>query len=101
MQETLRKYSVVPVVTRKAAVDDEICGYQIPKGAYIACHIGAVHAREWESPLEWRPHRFLPGQEFERFDDSLRAHKVSYGMQPPLMEPEFKVPGLIWFPLWI
>ncbi len=40
-QETLRKYSVVPVVTRRCAADDEICGHRIPAGTYVACSIQA------------------------------------------------------------
>lgn len=38
-QESLRKYSVVPVVTRNLVADDELCGYKVPKGAWIICHI--------------------------------------------------------------
>lgn len=77
MQETLRKYSPVPVVTRQAAVDEEICGYKVPKGAYIACLLTAVHESEWANPREWKPERFLPGGEYESFNDSIRPHKVN------------------------
>ena len=80
MQETLRKYSPVPVVTRQAAVDEEICGFKIPKGSYIACLITAVHDSEWANPREWKPERFLPGEEYESFDDSIRPHKVNSSM---------------------
>ena len=73
---------MVPVVTRKVAVDEEICGYKVPKGAYIACFISAVHESEWEEPQEWRPERFLPGGEYESFDDSIRPHKVSSILHP-------------------
>ena len=46
VQESLRKYSVVPVVTRRCAADDEICGHRIPAGTYLACSI-QVHAWAW------------------------------------------------------
>ena len=36
-QETLRKYSVVPVVTRMCAEDTTLHGVPIPAGCYIAC----------------------------------------------------------------
>ena len=42
-QESLRKYSVVPVVTRRCAADDEMCGHRIPAGTYLACSIQARH----------------------------------------------------------
>lgn len=57
-------------------MDEEICGYKIPKGAYIACLISAVHESEWDNPREWKPERFLPGGEYESFEDSIRPHKV-------------------------
>ena len=75
-QETLRRWSVVPVVTRRAAVDDQICGYKIPKGTYIACLLSAVHAREWKDPQQWRPERFLPGGDYNCFEDGIRPHTV-------------------------
>ncbi len=38
-QESLRKYSVVPVVTRNLVADDELGGHKLPKGTWIVCHI--------------------------------------------------------------
>lgn len=35
LKEALRKYSVVPVVTRRCAKDDDMAGYKIPKGAWV------------------------------------------------------------------
>jgi cytochrome P450 len=37
--QVLRKYSVVPVVTRTLTCDDELMGHTIPKGTMVACHI--------------------------------------------------------------
>ena len=39
-QETLRYYSVVPVVTREAAADDTLGGVTVPRGCKIFIHIG-------------------------------------------------------------
>lgn len=36
MQESLRKYSVVPVVTRRVEEDTTLCGFSVPEGAYVA-----------------------------------------------------------------
>jgi hypothetical protein len=37
LKEALRKYSVVPVVTRTLATDDELLGHKVPAGTMIAC----------------------------------------------------------------
>lgn len=37
LKETLRKYSVVPVVTRHLAKDDELLGHKLPAGIMVAC----------------------------------------------------------------
>lgn len=39
LKEALRKYSVVPTVTRKLAVDDELLGHPIPAGTMIALNL--------------------------------------------------------------
>ena len=43
-QETLRKYSVVPVVTRMCAQDTTLDGIPIPAGCYIACLLQVSHS---------------------------------------------------------
>lgn len=75
VQETLRKYSVVPVVTRRVAADDSICGMRVPAGTYLACCIQAVHAA-WQQPSAWRPERFLPGGEYDGFKEDIRPFMV-------------------------
>lgn len=70
-QESLRKYTVVPVVTRRVAADDAICGRRVPAGTYLACCLQAVHAL-WAQPAAWRPERFQPGGEYEGFKDDIR-----------------------------
>ncbi len=49
-QETLRKYSVVPVVARHLTADDQLSGYQIPAGSTIIAHLHAVHNDGWQQP---------------------------------------------------
>lgn len=39
LKEALRKYSVVPVVTRTLAKDDELLGHKVPAGTMVACVI--------------------------------------------------------------
>jgi len=60
LKETLRKYSVVPAVTRLCTMDTDLCGYRIPKGTHIICLLQATHNLEqyWPDPMEFRPERF-------------------------------------------
>lgn len=39
LKEALRRYSVVPVVTRSLKEDDMLGGQPVPAGAMIVCHI--------------------------------------------------------------
>ncbi len=61
LRESIRRYSLVPVVTREAVEDDVLGEFTIPKGAKIVVAIDAVHhdPRLWPEPLEFRPERFL------------------------------------------
>lgn len=60
LKETLRKYSVVPAVTRLCTMDTDLCGYKIPKGTHIICLLQATHHLEqfWPNPMEFKPERF-------------------------------------------
>lgn len=61
LRETLREYSLVPVVTREAIEADVLGGFHVPRGAKIVVAIDAVHhdARVWKDPEAFRPERFL------------------------------------------
>jgi cytochrome P450 len=63
LKETLRKYSVVPIVTRETVREVGLGGgkYLIPKGTRMMILIQGVHHRAdiWPSPLEFNPQRFL------------------------------------------
>lgn len=64
LKETLRLYSVVPVVTRVAEEDDDLGGVRIPKGTTVIMSLQGVHHREdlWPDPLVYKPERFTdPG----------------------------------------
>ncbi len=75
LKESLRKYTVVPVVVRGTNRDDELCGYAIPKGTLVVMHLQAVHAL-WDKPEQWKPARFMPGGEYDIFPDETRAYMV-------------------------
>ena len=64
LKETLRLYSVVPVVTRVAEEDDDLGGVRIPKGTTVIMSLQGVHQRDdlWPDPLVYKPERFTdPG----------------------------------------
>ncbi|XP_032688235.1 cytochrome P450 4C1-like isoform X2 [Odontomachus brunneus] len=63
IKETLRLFSIVPVVGRQLDTDLQIGDYILPKGAEIAILILAVHRNEkyWPKALTFDPDRFLPG----------------------------------------
>ncbi|KDD71864.1 cytochrome P450, partial [Helicosporidium sp. ATCC 50920] len=73
LKESLRKYSVVPVVTRNLDAPDSLCGYDLPKGSWIVCHIQRVH-HLYQNPLNWDPLRFMPGGEYDQFDEDIRPY---------------------------
>ena len=69
LKETLRLYSVVPVVTRVAEEDDDLGGTRVPAGTTVIMSLQGVHHREdlWEDPLTYKPERFLNADENEGF----------------------------------
>lgn len=77
LQESLRCYSVVPVVMRELVRDDVLCGHQIPRGSHVVQSLKAVH-QQWTDPEVWRPERFLPGGEYDQFDEDIRQYMVSH-----------------------
>lgn len=43
LNESLRIYTPVPVLTREAVADDELCGMRVPAGTRIAINCWSVH----------------------------------------------------------
>jgi cytochrome P450 len=82
LKESLRKYSVVPVVTRNLNADDELCGHRLPAGSWIICHLQRVH-HLYKDPLRWSPARFMPGGEYDAFDDDVRPYMFAPFIQGP------------------
>lgn len=82
LKESLRKYSVVPVVTRNLNTADELCGYSLPAGAWVICHLQRVH-HLYKDPLRWLPARFMPGGEYDQFDPDIRPYMFVPFIQGP------------------
>lgn len=64
MEETLRLYPPVWLLTRKAVQADELCGYPIAAGeqVFISPYFMHRHTAYWESPEQFRPERFDENQ---------------------------------------
>lgn len=62
IDETLRLYPPVWVISRQAVADDEIGGYKIPAGSEILVfpYITHRHPRWWPDPEKFIPERFRP-----------------------------------------
>jgi len=96
LKESLRKYSVVPVVTRQLATDDNLCGYYIPQGTIVVVPIQAVHndPKNWPEPQEYRPDRFLENVDPFSFLGFIAGPRNCIGQFFALMETKI-VLGLI------
>jgi cytochrome P450 len=68
IQEVLRLYPPVWILTRDPIVDDEIAGYHIPAGSTVMTCPFLVHRNPefWENPEAFIPERFLPEHEATR-----------------------------------
>lgn len=64
LRESLRKYSVVPIVARRTVKDLYMDRYFVPKGSSILINIQGVHWNPafWPEPMVFDPTRFLGDQ---------------------------------------
>lgn len=61
LKESLRKYSVVPLVVRHCVNPIEMGPYTLTKGTTLIINIQAVHhdPNIWPNPMRFDPHRFI------------------------------------------
>ncbi|KAI3426077.1 hypothetical protein D9Q98_008045 [Chlorella vulgaris] len=82
LKESLRKYSVVPVVTRNLVQEDELLGHQLPRGSWLIVHLQGIH-QQYKDPQRWQPERYMPGGEYDQFDESIRPYMFLPFIQGP------------------
>jgi cytochrome P450 len=63
VEEALRLYPPVALLSRQAVEDDVVSGRDIPAGSVVAVSPWVLHRHRslWSAPDEFRPERFLPG----------------------------------------
>lgn len=63
LEEAMRLYPPVPVLSRQAVDEDRIRGRDIPKGAIVMAVPWLLHRHEslWEQPNQFIPERFIEG----------------------------------------
>ncbi len=68
IQESMRLYPPVYIISRSATHDDEIGGYPVPAGTTVSMSPYAMHRHPdyWEEPETFAPERFAPEAVAER-----------------------------------
>lgn len=63
VEEAMRLYPPVALLSRQAVMDDEVVGRKIPAGSIVAISPWVLHRHRalWSAPDEFRPERFFPG----------------------------------------
>lgn len=80
IQETMRLYPPVWILTRRAQADDEVGGYHVPAGSdvLICPYTLHRHAGFWEDPERFDPERFHP----DRAGSRPRYAYIPFGAGP-------------------
>jgi len=97
LKESLRKYSVVPVVVRNILEDVTLHDQYIPKEATVFIMIQGVHHRPdlWESPEVYQPERFLQPPKPYTFLPFIDGPRQCLGQNLALLESKVVLSTLI------
>lgn len=88
LKESLRLYSLVPMVSRYCAKDDKLGDQIIPAGTKIFLHLQAVHMNEklWPNPKEYKPERFETEFDPYNFNAFINGPRNCLGQHLALLE---------------
>eukprot|EP00040_Diaphanoeca_grandis_P039895 m.260514 g.260514 ORF g.260514 m.260514 type:complete len:520 (-) comp40030_c0_seq1:106-1665(-) len=88
LKESLRLYTLVPMVTRICDEDDEIDGQRIPAGSKMFMLLKATHMDErfWPNPTEFRPERFESEFDIYNFNAFINGPRNCLGQHLALLE---------------
>jgi cytochrome P450 len=88
LKESLRLYTLVPMVVRICAEDDEIDGQAIPAGSKIFMLLKATHLNDaiWPKPQEFKPERFEEAFDIYNFNAFINGPRNCLGQHLALLE---------------
>lgn len=88
LKESLRLYTLVPVVSRYCAADDKIGGQAIPAGTKIFLLLKAPHMNEklWPEPEKFQPERFENEFDMYNFNAFINGPRNCLGQHLALLE---------------
>lgn len=86
IDEAMRLYPPAWITNRQAIADDEICGYHIPAGSFVAISPYVLHRHPawWDEPERFDPERFAQGAPAERSANRPRFAYFPFGGGPRL-----------------
>lgn len=100
LRETLRRYSVVPTVSRVCTKDTTVMGKPVAKGTVMMLVIKAVHDRDdiWPDAKAFKPERFLSSAEDPKpftFVPFIQGPRNCLGQYLSLLESKIVLSSLV------
>ncbi|EDQ87567.1 uncharacterized protein MONBRDRAFT_33214 [Monosiga brevicollis MX1] len=88
LKETLRFYSLVPVVARVTVEDDVLDGHVVPAGTRILISLRSAHdnPETWKDPMTYRPERFDEPFDLYAFMPFIQGPRNCLGQHLALLE---------------